>query len=129
MADDERKIIVDDDWKAEAQAEKERLAQEVAQPEELPEAGFAELVNLIAMQAMVGLGMVASPTGERLPANFELAKHFIDMLQALEDKTKGNLDDDEKKMMDQILYELRMRYIQATTGGAAPMGGATSPTA
>ncbi len=120
MADEEKKIIVDDDWKAEAKQEKERLAQETTEREAIPDPSFAELINMIAMQAMVGFGGMAGPGGERVPANMEIAKHFVDMLQVLEDKTKGNLTDDEKKLLDQVIYEIRMRYIQSSSGGAAP---------
>lgn len=126
MADEGKKIIVDDDWKAEAQREKDRLAEETIKPEELPEAQFAELINLLAMQALVGLGMVSGQGGERIPPNLEIAKHYVDLLQLLEDKTRNNLTDDEKKIMDMALYEMRTRYIQAVSGGSA-MGPAPAP--
>jgi len=122
MADEEKKIIVDDDWKAEARKEKERLAEETAKREPLPDPTFAELVNMIAIQAMVGFGGMAGPGGERIPPNLEIAKHYVDMLQVLEDKTKGNLSDDEKNLLDQVIYEVRMRYIQSASGGAVPPG-------
>ena len=122
MADEEKKIIVDDDWKAEAKQEKERLAQETVRQEPLPDPNFAELINMIAMQAIVGLGGMAGPGGERIPPNLEIAKHYVDMLQVLEDKTKGNLSEDEKKLLDQVIYEVRMRYIQSASGGAVPPG-------
>ena len=126
MADEEKKIIVDDDWKAEAAREKERLAEETdggEGPELKGDPAFIELVNLIVMQAMAGLGLLAGPDGQRIPPNIEVAKHFIDILQMLEDKTKGNTTDDERKMLDQVLYEMRMRYVQAASGpgiGGAP---------
>ncbi|MFQ5805641.1 MAG: DUF1844 domain-containing protein [Phycisphaerae bacterium] len=120
MAEEEKKIIVDDDWKAEAKQEKERLAQETVKQEPLPEPTFAELINMIAMQVMVGLGGVSGPGGERIPPSLEVAKHYVDMLQMLEDKTKNNLTDEEKKLLDQVLYEMRMRYVQTASGGAAP---------
>jgi hypothetical protein len=127
MSDEEKKIIVDDDWKAEAQREKERLAEETAAPDALPEPSFAELVNLIVVQALAGLGLVPGPGGERIPPNVEYAKHFIDMLQVLEDKTKGNLTDEEKKLLDQVLYETRMSFVQVVGGGTKPPGPPPSP--
>lgn len=122
MAEDEKKIIVDDDWKAEAKQEKERLAEETAKQELLPEPTVAELINMIAMQAMVGLGGMTGPGGERIPPNLEIAKHYVDMLQVLEDKTKDNLTDEEKTLLDQVMYEVRMRYVQSASGGAVPPG-------
>ncbi len=121
MADDEKKIIVDDDWKAQAQKEKEELARETAQPEALPDASFAELVNIIAAQAIMAMGGMTGPGGERIPPNVEVTKHYIDMLQVLDDKTRGNLSDEEKRLLDQVLYELRMRYVQMAGGAAPPM--------
>ncbi len=125
MADEEKKIIVDDDWKAEAQREKERLQEEAGTTEKLPEASFAELINLIVVQALAGLGLLAGPGGERIPPNIEVAKHFIDMLQMIEDKTKGNLTPEEKKLLDQVLYETRMSFVQVAQGAGG--GGATPP--
>lgn len=122
MTDESKKIIVDDDWKAEARREKERLAEETAHEEPLPDPTFAELVNMIALQAMIGFGGMAGPDGQRIPPNHEIAKHYIDMLQVLDEKTQGNLSDEERRMLDQVLYEVRMRYVQMAGGGASPHG-------
>jgi len=117
MADEPKKIIVDQDWKEQARREKERLAQEAGRPEALPDPSFTEVVNLVAVQALAGLGLMGMPGGERIPPNPEVAKHFIDALQVLADKTRGNLTPEEKKLLDQTLYELRMRYVQTVSGG------------
>lgn len=117
MADEPKKILVDDDWKAQARREKEQLAAQLGtQPDALPAASFVELINLLVMNAMAGLGMMAGPGGKPIPPNLEAAKHFVDMLQLLEDKTKGNLTNEEKKLLDQMLYEMRMYYVQAASG-------------
>ena len=123
MSDDQKRIIVDDDWKAEARREKENLSKETESPPPMPEASFAELLNLFVMQAMAGLGMMAGDGGAQLPPNMEVAKHFIDLLQVLEDKTKNNLDEEEQKLLSQVLYDLRMRYVQMNSGGGAPPPG------
>lgn len=123
---DEKKIIIDDDWKQEAQREKERLAAETAAAADadgpMPAPSFLELLNLLVMQSLVGLGAISGPGGERIPPNLEVAKHYIDMLQMLEEKTKGNLNAEEQKVLDQTLYEIRMRYIQMTSGGGGISG-------
>lgn len=128
MADEEKKIIVDDDWKAQAQAEREKLAEEQQSEagQQLPDASFAELLNMLVMQAMAGFGAMATPDGQRIPPNLGVAKHFVDMLQVLSDKTKGNLTDEEQQVLDQVLYELRMRYVEMATGSA---GGPAGPAA
>lgn len=128
-------LHIDDDWKTEAAQEKERLAErESATAAEggtgpAPKAGFMDLLNLLAMQAAVGLGGMQGPGGERIPPNPALASHYIDLLDVLGEATKGNLTPEEKKTLDAVTYELRMQYVQlAATGGAPPEGG-VPPTA
>lgn len=124
-------LYVDSDWKEEAAREKQRLAeqekQEAAQeaggggaPSTGDEATFVELLNLLAMQAAMGLGGLQGPDGERIPANPVAAKHYIDLLEVLQKKTEGNLTDDEKRVLDSVIHELRMTYVQLVTHGASP---------
>ena len=119
----ESKIIVDSDWKQEAAEEKARLEEataDVGKEQPLPDASFPELINMLVMQAAVSLGGYKTPTGETMPRDLATAKHFIDMLEVLKDKTKGNLTDEEDKAMDAVLYEMRMRYVEATQAPAPP---------
>lgn len=133
MSDEPKKIIVDDDWKAEAQREKERIAQEVESHEPLPEPTIAELVNLLAMQALVGLGMVAGQGGERIPPDPLLARHYIDMLKLVQEKTKGNLSAEETRLVETVVYDLQMRFVQlmqmASAAGIANIPGIGSTSA
>lgn len=118
----EPKIIVDSDWKQEAAEDKKRLDEQTrAAPESraLPQPGFIEIVNLLVMQAAVGLGGYKAPTGENLPPDLPMAKHFIDLLEVLQKKTEGNLADDEKKALDAMTYEMRMRYVEAVPASPA----------
>lgn len=122
---DEPKIHIDDDWKSEARREKERLAEqldtsEAAHDRQPPRADFLGLLNLIAMQAVVGLGGLRDPSGAVIPPHPELAKHHIDLLEVLEQKTRDNLSEDEKKVLDTTLYQLRMAYVELMSAlGAA----------
>ncbi len=124
MPDEDKRIHVDDDWKAEAQREKERLDEQVGdeggEAGQMPEASFSSLIEMLAMQALVSLGGAVGPGGERIPPNPAAAKHFVDMLQVLEDKTRNNLTDEEQKLLDSVLYEVRMNYVRAASGGAGP---------
>ncbi len=125
MSDDAPKIHIDDDWKSEAAAEKERLAEQVESKEAgpIPEPTFIEIVQTLAMQAMVGLGGMQGPSGQPIPANLDLAKHFIDMLDVLEKKTKGNLEQNEQEILDTTLHQLRLAYVEVVRGApAAPQG-------
>lgn len=123
------KLHIDSDWKTEAAEEKERLAREEQRRTEdrsgsTGEATFAELVNLLMMQAAVALGGMQTPGGEKIPPNPAAARHFIDLLQLLRQKTEGKLTDDEKRLLDGVTYELQMQYVQAVSPPAAP----TEPT-
>lgn len=132
MADDNAKdqappkIIVDDDWKAQARADKEKLAEkakeEAAAPpagdRQLPPATFETLVSTMATQAMFMLGMIPDPQSGQRYVDMDVAKHHIDMLSVIDEKVKGNLDADEKNMLDQTLHELRSHYVQLSQMGA-----------
>lgn len=121
MADSETpKIIVDDDWKSQARAEKEKLAAADAQAKaqgeapgagQIPEKlGFEDLVRLLATQALMYLGAFPDPqTGQAMLAP-DLAKLHIDMLGVIQEKTKGNLSDDEKSILDGTVHELRLQF-------------------
>ncbi|MFH1715892.1 MAG: DUF1844 domain-containing protein [Planctomycetota bacterium] len=119
----EKKIIVDEDWKHEAQREKEMLAaQEGAEKEKdkdedgprgpLPQGNFAALVSMLTTQAMFSLGLLQIKGQEKRDPNLELAKYNIDMLETLEEKTKGNLTKEEETVLANTLDELRMGYVQ-----------------
>ena len=119
----EKKIIIDEDWKKEAQKEKEILAaQEEAEkkktPEEskargpLPKGNFAALISMLTTQALFALGLLQIKGQEEKGADLTLAKYNIDMLETLQEKTKGNLTEDEKKVLENTLNEVRMAYVK-----------------
>jgi hypothetical protein len=81
---------------------------------ELPPVSFGTLVQSIATQVLYYLGDLASQAGE--PAvNLDMAKHQIDTLGMLEEKTANNLTPDERRMLDSALYETRMRYVNVAS--------------
>lgn len=128
MADEEKqapKIIVDEDWKKEAQREKEVLAaqekeeKKKAQDEEgprrpgpLPKGDLAALISMLTTQALYALGVLQVKGQEDRAPDLEMARYNIDMLEALEEKTKGNLTEPEEKALNNTLNELRMGYVQ-----------------
>lgn len=115
---DEPKIVVDDDWKSQVEKEKDQLekeadskqAEESAMPE-MPPASFSMLVTTLAMQAGVALGQMPDPSTGKPQINKPVAKHFIDTLALLEEKTKGNLDKDENEMLTATVHQLRIAFI------------------
>ena len=78
------------------------------------EVTFNAFIVSLATTAAVHFGDVADPSsGEKPPANIDAAAHAIEMLSLLEEKTRGNLTEDEKGFLGQVLYELSMRLAEA----------------
>jgi hypothetical protein len=119
MAENKSKLIIDEDWKSQAQAEKERLQAELDRKQQqsapaedqMPPATFAMLVSTLATQALLFLGQMPHPMTGQVEVHLDEAQHFVDMLQMLEEKTKGNLTPEESQMLEQVLHELRMGYV------------------
>ena len=128
MADDEQpKIIVDEDWKARIEREREeaRKAEEEkaakgpaakgpeagteAPPAEAP--SFEGLVSGFAMQAMMALGVLAPRDAKEVMVDLDSAKYVIDSLMVLRDKTKGNLTPAEEGLLAQTLADLQQAYV------------------
>ncbi len=117
---EEPKIIVDEDWKSQVAREKEQIKNapaEEANPEapemgEFPPANILVFISMLAQQAMAALGLMADPLSGEVHASRPLAKHCIDMLGVLEEKTKGNLTEDEAGHLRDALHQLRMVYVQ-----------------
>ena len=123
----EKKLIIDEDWKQEAQREKEILAEQEKEDQRkkqasghgpLPEADFLSLVNLLATQAFYALGVIRAQGQEHedIEPDLEMAQYNIDILTMVQNKTRGNLDDQEKKAIEDVLYNLRMIYVQVSNG-------------
>ncbi len=140
MAEEQPSLHIDTDWKKQAQEEKRRLAEQeqkrqeqeratrpppaapVAAPagapaprpgrgtRETPPPSIGAIVQSIWTQTMLYLGELA-PSGMEPMLNLDMAKHQVDLLGILEDKTKGNLSPEEQHLLDGILYEARTRFI------------------
>lgn len=127
-------IQIDDDWKRQAQEEKRKLAEEQAarkappapaassaaaaptaadgEPSSraMPQPSFATLVQSIMTQALYYLGEL-SQDGEPPMLSLDVARHQIDTLAILDEKTQNNLSADERSLLDQTLYDLRSRFV------------------
>lgn len=76
---------------------------------------FTAFVVSLATTAAIHFGDVADPqTGERLKPNLEGAAQMIEILTLIDEKTRGNLTAEERQVLDQVLYELRMRFVEAS---------------
>ncbi|MCY4588242.1 MAG: DUF1844 domain-containing protein [Bryobacterales bacterium] len=101
---------VDDENTAEPAEERESPAESAASPPPLPAASFELLVMSLGVQAQMEL--TAPNDDDAPPPNLDMARHTIDLLAVLKEKTKGNLSLEESRRLDNTLTELRFRYVQ-----------------
>lgn len=81
----------------------------------LPPASLESLIYMLATSAMVNLGMVPNPVDQKTERNPQAAQHSIDLLSVLQQKTKGNLTGEESRLLEEILYDLRMKYVKTVS--------------
>jgi hypothetical protein len=114
----EKKIFVksDESWKAEAQKEKERLqtkaAEEAGKGQDLPPASFLALVSDLGLQAMLALGLARLKGTDTPKRDLPAARYTIDLLGILEEKTRGNLSEEEREHLRELLTNLRLGFAQ-----------------
>jgi Domain of unknown function (DUF1844) len=80
----------------------------------LPDIDFGTFVMSLASSVLVHLGEIHHPDSAQQEPNLALAKQTIDILGMLQDRTRGNLSNEEEKLLTNLLYDLRMKYVAAT---------------
>lgn len=134
----EKKIIIDEDWKSQVQAEKEAAAKQTSgeaasatekpatesQPSAkrpdvgdlpMPPASLEMLITTLATEALVALGQVPHPATGELHAHRGQGQYLIDTIEMLRQKTKGNLTPDEQHMIESVLHQLRMVFVETAS--------------
>ncbi len=110
-----------DNRKPEPRLDAQPAAAPAAEPEPQPEPEandsetserFAMLVSYLSTTAMYQLGLLPGPGGEYLPSDLAHGSRTIDLLEVLQEKTRGNLTSQETKLLDDVLYELRMTFLE-----------------
>jgi hypothetical protein len=84
-----------------------------ARQEPAPEINFSTFVISLSTQALMHLGEIANPLSGNVETDVPVAKQMIDILGMLKDKTRGNLNASEDRLMQDILFDLRMKYVEA----------------
>ena len=122
---------VDESWKEQVQKEREmiRAKESKGQPPQQPQAAargpssreapagdFSMFLSTLSMQAMMALGEMPHPATNAPQEDLEQARYLIDILGMLQEKTKGNLTQEESTLLEGVLYELRMKYVAKTQG-------------
>lgn len=94
------------------QAEKVSSSEKASAESQLPQVNFPTFIMSLNVSALANLGAIEDPTTNQENKNLLLGKQTIDILGMLEEKTRGNLTDEEENMLKNILYDLRMIYIK-----------------
>lgn len=82
--------------------------------EEIPAPSFASLILMLSTGALQHLGYIANPLTKKQDKNLALARHTIDTLEILKEKTEGNLEEEEEKLLAELLYDLRMKFVEVS---------------
>jgi hypothetical protein len=121
---EEKKIYVDEDWKSRVQAEKEQARQDpksgpapqaetpAAEPPPLPPPSLELICAGLQLQALIAMGLIADPLTKQLKVDLAHARHAIDTIALLERKTEGNRMPEETEVIEQMLHELRMAFVE-----------------
>lgn len=129
---EEKKLFIDEDWKSQVEAEKKAFAEKGAAssaagpgPQDasrgpLPPASLEMLLTSLATEAMMHLGQIPHPATGEQTLDLQNARFSIDLIEMLEEKTKGNLSDHEQQVMSDLLHQLRMAFVAIQTQQAAP---------
>ena len=115
--EEEPKIIVDEDWKSQVEAERHQAEEPTTEEEagpKFPPPSLELLISTMATQAVMSLGLAPDPMTQKAAVNLEMAKFHIDMLGVLESKTSGNRSPEEEKLVTDSLHELRMLYVNVS---------------
>lgn len=108
--DEQIKKDIDESYKS--QVEKEKEESKIANEFTAPEANFSFFITTLGMQAAIALGDMPNPQNNKTEENLQQAKFLIDTLSVLQEKTKNNLNAEESSLLEGMLYELRIRYVQ-----------------
>ena len=81
--------------------------------ESVPEINFSTFIISLSTQALMHLGEIPNPMSGKSETDVPVAKQMIDILGMLREKSRGNLDGGEQRLMEDILFDLRMKYVEA----------------
>ena len=116
----EKKLYVDEDWKSQVEAEKaaadgeEQKAEPAGEkrpPEPLPPPTLTFLASTLYLQGAIAMGLLPSPISDKPELELDKARHAIDMLAMLQQKTEGNRTPEESDELEAMLHQLRMAFV------------------
>jgi hypothetical protein len=99
---------------AEANVGERDAADVKIEPGRMPQVSFSTFILSLASSALVQLGEVPNPETEKIDQDLLMARHTIDILDMLQNKTRECLDPDESRLLEGVLYDLRLKYVLKT---------------
>ena len=126
---DKRRFTAEGEDRPETVGEEEKRAQpepaaeaKAKKEQKIPEIDFPTFILSLATSAQVHLGAVPNPATGKQEKDLNLAKQTIDILALLQEKTKGNLSSEEERLLQHLLYDLRMTYVELGKGKKGEKG-------
>jgi hypothetical protein len=115
----EKKLYVDEDWKSQVEAEKSAAAEQPSNGQEqderstepLPPPTLTFLASTLYLQGAISMGLLPSPISDKQELQLDRAKHAIDMIAMLQEKTEGNRTPEESGELEEMLHQLRMAFV------------------
>lgn len=118
---DRRRFTEEGEAREEEEAQAESASEAPPEPtpeagdpyEELPSINFPTFIISLSTQALMHLGEISNPVTGKVEKDVAVAKQTIDIIGMLSEKSKGNLDENEEQLVREVLYNLRMKYVEA----------------
>lgn len=107
--EEEAKKKIDEEWKNQVAKDKKEAYDK---DEVYHEPNFTIFLSSLGMQALIAMGRLANPVTGKAEKNLEQARFLVDTLGIIKEKTKGNLNPDEEKLLEESLFNLRMIYVE-----------------
>jgi hypothetical protein len=120
----EKKLYVDEDWKTQVEAEKTAAGEPTPATQEepqrsadpLPPPTLTFLASTLYLQGAISMGLLPNPISDKQELQLDRAKHAIDVLAMLQEKTEGNRTPEETREFEEMLHQLRMAYVELNKG-------------
>jgi len=114
MTQDPSRKKIDESWKEAVEKEKEKNDNSGGPETQVPKADFGFFISSLAMEGLMALGEMENPFTKEKAINLRQAEYIIDIIDILKEKTKGNLKQEENTFIENILSDLKTRYVNKT---------------
>ena len=103
---------VDESWKDQVLKEKGEVSAATEKGEEPTQPSFSTFITSLGVQALIEMGAMKSPSPEQVTVNLDTARESIDLLLMLKDKTRGNLSQEENRLLNSLIADLQLKFVE-----------------